>query len=78
MSLVAEITRSDGTKIRLSLREAAALKLILESPKAVELREGLFKSYMDVAGVDRKEAEQVVGPMLLDGFVKRAREMAKQ
>lgn len=75
---LATISRADGTKYVLSIRELAALKILLESKAAQELREGLFKAYMETANCDRKEAEETVGPMLLEGFIDRAREMAKQ
>ena len=76
--LIATIRRPDGSEYKLSIRELTALKLLLETEEAKKLRDGLFKAYMETANCTEEEAKATVGPMLLEGFIDRAREMAKQ
>lgn len=76
--MMATIRRPNGIEYHLSVRELAALKILLETDEAKKLREGLVKSYMETADVDEKEALSIVGPLLLEGFIDQAREIAKQ
>lgn len=75
---MATIRRPNGTEYILSIRELAALKVLLKTDEAKKLREGLVNSYMETADVDEKEALAIVGPLLLEGFINQAREIAKQ
>jgi len=61
----------------LSVREAAALKVLLETPEIQKMRDGLFKSYMETAGCGLEEAKEICGPLLLDGLIGQARKLAK-
>jgi len=75
---VATITRANGQKYVLSIRELAALKVLIESEEAKKMRDGLFKAYMETAQCDEAEAKAVIGPFLLEAFIDQAKELAKQ
>ena len=72
------LTDSDGNKRILSVREAAALKILLESEEMKKVRDRLVKNLVETTAVDEKEALAIVGPMLLEGLIVKAQEMAKQ
>jgi hypothetical protein len=77
-NLVATITRANGQKYELSIRELAALKFLLETDGAKKLRADLFRIFAETAGVDEKEAQAIIGPMLLEAYIDQARELAKE
>lgn len=67
----------DGKVVsNLSIPEAVALRMLLEDAEFQKLRDGLFKSYMETAGCGLEEAKAICGPLLLDGLIKKARELA--
>jgi hypothetical protein len=68
----------DGKVVsNLSIPEAVALRMLLEDANFQKLRDGLFKSYMEVANCTLDEAKAICGPLLLDGMIRQARELAK-
>jgi hypothetical protein len=50
----------------------------MDDGKMKELRDSLVKNFMELSGYTESEASAIVGPLMMDGLVRKAREMVKE
>ena len=67
----------DRLKVELTLRETVYLHGLLKIPEMVKLREDMTRRFAEVSGMYEKESLGIIGPVLVEGLIRKAKEMAR-